>query len=190
MTLRRTGFTFVELMIVIAIIAILVVAIAPQMTAYYARSRDVERLSDIKSISSKFQDYSRIYGIYPNNTDAPGLVTSYCLSDIRTWSDAVPQIRDKQFTQLGGIIALPNDAKAANPSIGSCLIPGSYFYAQLQSSTSYGVLAARMERQTTWANYNNPIRLSQDAYIDEMVKATPLDKNIEDTDKLYIIITN
>lgn len=69
MILRRTGFTLVELMIVIAIIGILVVAITPQLTAYYARGRDVERLSDIKSMSSKFQDYNRVYGVYPSNTD-------------------------------------------------------------------------------------------------------------------------
>jgi prepilin-type N-terminal cleavage/methylation domain-containing protein len=69
MTLRPRGFTLVELIIVIAIIAILVAAIVPQMTAYYARGRDVERLSDIKSMSSKFQDYNRVYGVYPSNTD-------------------------------------------------------------------------------------------------------------------------
>jgi type II secretory pathway pseudopilin PulG len=177
-------------MIVIAIIGILVVAIVPQMTAYYARGRDVERLSDIKTISSKFQDYNRTYGVYPSNTDAPGLITSYCLSDIRTWTDAVLQIRDKQFTQLGGLSVLHNDAKAANPSIGACLTPGSYFYAQLQKETSYGVLAARMERQTTGANYNNTVRLNQNAYIDEMVTARPLDKNGDDADKIYLIITN
>ena len=148
MILRRTGFTLVELMIVIAIIGTLVVAMFPQMTAYYARGRDVQRLSDIKSMSSKFQDYSRIYGVYPNNTDAPGTTTSRCISDIRSWTNA-SSLKDKQFAQLGGTGALHNDPKAANPNIGLCLIPGSYFYAQLSSTTSYGVLAARMERQTT-----------------------------------------
>jgi type II secretory pathway pseudopilin PulG len=177
-------------MIVIAIIAILVAAITPQFTAYYARGRDTQRLSDIKAMSSKFQDYNRIYGTYPSNTDTLGTTTSYCISDIRNWTDALPQIRDKQFTQLGGMGMLHNDAKSANPSIGSCLTPGSYFYAQLQKETSYGVLAARMERQTTGANYNDPVKLRQNAYIDEMVTARPLDKNIEDVDKIYLIITN
>ncbi len=123
MTLPRTGFTFVEIMIVIAIIGILVAAIAPQMTAYYARGRDVERLSDIKTMSSKFQDYSRVYGVYPSNVDTLGTTTSYCISDIRSWTDALPQIRDKQFSQLGGTGALHNDAKAGNPNIGVCLKP-------------------------------------------------------------------
>jgi hypothetical protein len=141
-------------------------------------------------MSSKFQDYNRVYGVYPSNTDTLWTTTSYCLSDIRSWTDALPQIRDKQFSQLGGTGAIHNDAKAGNPSIGVCLKPGSYFYAQLLGNTSYGVLAARMERQTTGANYNNPIRLSQNTYINEMVTTRSLEKNIEDTDKIYLIITN
>ena len=102
MILRRTGFTLVELMIVVAIVSIIAAAIYPAMSGYYARGRDVGRISDIKDISARFQDYTRTHNMYPSNTNAPGLITSYCISDIRTWTDAVPQIRDKQFSQLGG----------------------------------------------------------------------------------------
>jgi prepilin-type N-terminal cleavage/methylation domain-containing protein len=149
MLFRRTGFTLVELMVVMSILGILIAAIAPKFTAYLERGRDVQRLSDIKSMSAKFQDYNRIYGTYPSNIDASALITSRCISDIRTWTSAVAQIRDKQFAQLGGTGSLRSDPKSTNPSIGICTRPGSYFYAQLTSTTSYGVLAARMERQTT-----------------------------------------
>ena len=71
-----------------------------------------------------------------------------------------------------------------------CANPGSYFYAQLLSNISYGVLAARMERQTTGANYNTPSRLHLPGFIDEMIKATPLDKSLDETDKIYLMITN
>ena len=47
-----------------------------------------------------------------------------------------------------------------------------------------------MERQTTGANYTFTDRLTNPVYINEMVTARPLDKNIEDTDKIYLIITN
>ena len=83
MRLRTLGFTLVELMIVIAIIAIIAAAIYPAMSGYYARGRDTARLSDIKSLSANFQSYSRTYTTYPNNTNTLGTTTSYCVSDMR-----------------------------------------------------------------------------------------------------------
>lgn len=100
MTLRRLGFTFVELMIVIAIIGILGTALFPQMTAYYARGRDTARISDIKSLSTIFQNYSRTNSTYPSNTNKDG-DTSYCISDMSSWEDAQTQFKDKQYSQLG-----------------------------------------------------------------------------------------
>jgi hypothetical protein len=62
--------------------------------------------------------------------------------------------------------------------------------------TSYSVLAARMERQTTGANYTYPdtgtqeTQLKDPMYIDAMVKAQPIDKNSNDVNKIFLIITN
>ncbi len=190
MRLRTFGFTLVELMIVIAIIAIIAGAIYPAMSGYYARGRDTGRLSDIKALSANFQSYSRIYTTYPNNTNTLGTTTSYCVSDMRWWGDAVASIKDKQFSQLGGTGALVGDPMATNTWLWLCTQTGSYFYARLQQETSYAVLAARMERQTTWANYTTPLRLSNPAYINEMVTARPLDKSGDDVDKIFLIITN
>ena len=88
MILRRTGFTLVELMIVVAIVSIIAAAIYPAMSGYYARGRDVGRISDIKEISARFQDYSRTNSMYPSNTNIAS-ITSYCVSTIRGWTDAV-----------------------------------------------------------------------------------------------------
>lgn len=70
MLFRRTGFTLVELMIVVGIIALLAGILFPQMSAYYARGRDVARISDIKALSANFQNYSRTNSTYPSNYDA------------------------------------------------------------------------------------------------------------------------
>ena len=116
MTLHRTGFTLVELMIVIAIVGIIAAAIYPAMSGYYARGRDVGRISDIKDISARFQDYTRTNSSYPSNISKDGDI-SYCVSTIRGWTDAVAGFRDKQFSQLGGTGALHSDPSLSNQSI-------------------------------------------------------------------------
>ena len=87
------------------------------------------------------------------------------------------------------------DPVTTNPSIGTtpllgCLRAGSYFYARRQKETSYGVLAARMERQATGANYAFVDRLGQDVYVDDMIQAKPLDPSSDDTDKIFLLISN
>jgi prepilin-type N-terminal cleavage/methylation domain-containing protein len=116
MIFRRTGFTLVELMIVVAIVSIIAAAIYPAMSGYYARGRDVGRISDIKDISARFQEYTRTNSIYPSNISKDG-DTSYCVSTIRGWVDAVAGFRDKQFSQLGGTGALHSDPALSNTSI-------------------------------------------------------------------------
>jgi hypothetical protein len=78
-----------------------------------------------------------------------------------------------------------------NENIGLCTLPGSYFYARLQYGVSYyAVIAARMELQVTGANYTQPLRLSNGTYVPEMLLAQPLDRNVFDTDRIYLLITN
>ena len=60
-------------MIVIAIIGILVVALYPYLTNYIGRGRDVTRLSDIKELSAKFQEYVHVNEIMPDNTNQNGV---------------------------------------------------------------------------------------------------------------------
>ena len=88
-----------------------------------------------------------------------------------------------------------NTPFSTNASLG-CEKTGSYQYARVNKETSYSVLVARMERQTTGANYTYPDTGAQEsqlitpAYIDTMLRAQPLDKSGDDVNKIFLIITN
>jgi type II secretory pathway pseudopilin PulG len=88
-----------EIIIVMAMVALLIAAIFPAMGLYKARGRDVARLANIKDLSSNFQGYARVHSNYPNNTNQTG-ATSYCVSDIFTWDDGLPEFSDRFYTQL------------------------------------------------------------------------------------------
>lgn len=66
---KRKGFTLIELMIVIAIIAILAAVLVPN----FMRAREASRLtackSNLKNISTAVETYSNDYdGLYPGNS--------------------------------------------------------------------------------------------------------------------------
>lgn len=183
------GFTLVEIMIVLAIIGIIAGALFPQISSYINRGRDVTRLSDIKTLSAKFQNYMHDTESYPNNQNKDWVISN-CLSDVMLWENAISTFPDKQYSLLGGTGALLKDPTSTNPSIGPCWIDGSYFYSRIDRNGSYGVLAARMENQTTGANWTGAFLMTNSGYIDDMQRSGPLDKHGNDADKLFILITN
>ena len=70
------GFTIIELLIVIAIIAILAGLVITNYQGAQAKARDNIRVTNINSISSKLEEYHNENGAYPNTFDAstfPGI---------------------------------------------------------------------------------------------------------------------
>lgn len=187
MIFRRGGFTLLELVVVISIIGIMAAALFPQMSFYFARGRDVARISDIKTLSAKFQEYSRINLTYPATEDKDGN-PSNCATNIFSWADALPQFKDKQFTQLWWSGTSTRDPTNHIFWTWYCTMEWSYFYNNL--AWTHGVVAARMEIQTTGANYSDMPDLLLPSKIDNLIKAQPLDKNSTFTDFIFIITTN
>ncbi len=77
-TLKKAqkGFTIIELLIVIAIIAILATIVLVTYNGAQAKARDSKRVSDINSIQTKLEEYYNENGSYPaavNTTDIKGL---------------------------------------------------------------------------------------------------------------------
>ncbi len=71
-TLRR-GFTLIEIMVVIAIIAVLVGIITAAGNAAKKTVRDNQRVTDIRLLQVKIGSYREINGVYPATLDQLGL---------------------------------------------------------------------------------------------------------------------
>ena len=65
--LRARGFTLVELVIVLAIAAIIVAITVPALQQYIERSRRVQAILDLKEMSTKIRDIDKTTGALPNS---------------------------------------------------------------------------------------------------------------------------
>jgi type II secretory pathway pseudopilin PulG len=75
------GFTIVEVLVVIGIIAILTVVIFPAISEIRAKNRDAEKISDIAAIQIALAQYYNQKGMYPNTLDT--LVPKFLTEDSR-----------------------------------------------------------------------------------------------------------
>lgn len=64
-TTPRTGFTLIELVVVISILAILAGALIPRVTNRMAQSRDARRLADVQTIKNAVDQFYIDKGYYP-----------------------------------------------------------------------------------------------------------------------------
>lgn len=61
----RAGFTLIELVVVISILAILAGALIPRVTNRMAQSRDARRLADVRAVKNAVDQYYIDKGYYP-----------------------------------------------------------------------------------------------------------------------------
>lgn len=73
---NKTGFTLVELLISISIIAILSVLLTISFSNAQKNGRDQRRISDLKAIQSAAEQYLLLKGSYPTNKNTPWTVNS------------------------------------------------------------------------------------------------------------------
>jgi prepilin-type N-terminal cleavage/methylation domain-containing protein len=131
MSIKQTkGFTLIEILIVVAIIAILASVVLVGLGPTQQAGRDARRLSDLHEVQNGLELYYNKTGKYPELTTA-------------SWASLQATLTGASI----GVSSIPND-----PSTGK-----SYVYAWNSGATQYE-LAATMESSggSEWVNYNAP----------------------------------
>ena len=120
MTKKAYGFTIVELLIVIVVIAILAAISIVAYTGIQTRARDTTRQSDISQVQKLVEAYYAIHGLYPTTASSMGnagsvRTDSNCQSGTQS-VDWVPGL-DTTLPQ-----SIPNTNKGVNGSSTGCYI--------------------------------------------------------------------
>ncbi|HEY0964540.1 MAG TPA: type II secretion system protein [Candidatus Paceibacterota bacterium] len=144
---RSLGFTLIEVMVVIAIVAILASIVGVNVNDAGKRSRDADRQSDLRMLQSAIELYKNKYGRYPDGCNGPG-----------AWSGQIGTTYDcpggsaEYILELAPefIPALPKDPKLNGASSG-------YVYAVNSQGTVYKVVA-KMTVESNVVTEQHPMR--------------------------------
>ncbi len=124
---KPRGFTIVELLIVIVVIAILAAVSVAAYNGIQQRARDVQRVQDVKTIAKALEMYYADHGEYP-----PGKCTTGCAIN-GDWSTT----NDGSWVNLKNALvpeymsALPSEPKPVGLNIHN---PANYGYGYFASS--------------------------------------------------------
>lgn len=123
---RQSGFTIVELLIVIVIIGILAGLVVTQILGATAKARDTERKTDLDQIANQLEAYYAKNGFYPT---AANINSS-------TWRTG------NQFAAGDGAKSLADPSNASTASLASTApTAAGQSYSYIPSSTASGVTA-------------------------------------------------
>ena len=141
----RKGFTLIEILIVVAIIAILATVVLVGLGPTQQSGRDARRLSDLREVQTGLQIYFNKCGVYPNtNGGATG-----CATEGDEWASMARALTTDVSV---GINSVPNDP--LNITAGKA---PTYYYAAPAGGTTY-VIGAILENGSNVAfnNYTPP----------------------------------
>lgn len=146
--MERKGFTLIEILIVVAIIAILASIVLVGLGPTQALGRDSRRLSDLQEVQNALELYYNANGYYPGGGSPATMATG------AAWGPAgtTGALSTVLTTANIGVNSIPND-----PSGGTYM----YVYAWSSTASSY-VMAADMEstQGSEWASYQVPSGLT------------------------------
>ena len=116
---RQAGFTIIEMLIVVTILAMLAGILIPVLEDAAQASRDARRASDLKTVQAALESYKRVQGTYPDTGGA--------------FQGDAPNFGGMGYDAAGYIPALVPDFMQALPKDPSSEFPdandGGYMYA-------------------------------------------------------------
>jgi len=139
---REKAFTLVELLIVIAIIAILTLAFLPNVLRAPAKARDAIRLKQVSDIANAVEVYATEKGNPPASEIASGAVNCFTLSVATTLGVVVPTDQ-KNLDSCGAGAGSANADKLYYRYVSTVTPPFYIVGAKLEASSA----------ANTWATY-------------------------------------
>jgi general secretion pathway protein G len=131
--MKRHGFTLIELVVVISILAILSGVLVPRVTNHLKTARDARRLADVKAVRVAIEQYRLEKGAYP----AANANSSYGGWDVSNDGDFIRVLRDNGYL----------DEDAVDPINDATFHYRYYVYAKgsygCESSSEFYVLGIR-----------------------------------------------
>lgn len=121
------GFTLVELLIAMAILAILSTIALSSFNSSQMRGRDVQRKSDLKQIANALEMYYSDYGLYPSFSANGLIIACPAPSTNCNWGDQTAMSDAKGVMYMRTI---PQDPKGTN-----------YYYRTLDSGKKFQIFA-------------------------------------------------
>ncbi len=127
---QHRGFTLIEILIVVAIIAILASVVLVGLGPTQQQGRDARRISDLREVQNALELYYNKYGTYPSDTSWATLVT-----DLTSSSTAI------------GVTQVPNDPTPSK----------TYYFESFTGGSSY-VIGAVLEsaNSSVFTGYSPP----------------------------------
>lgn len=125
----RKGFTLIEILIVVAIIAILASVVLIGLGPTQRIGRDARRIADLRQVQNGLELYFNKCGYYPGITQPTPLCGPY--SEDNTWVGVADTLRGSNI----GVTQIPNDPLGGR----------SYFYSAATTNGASYVLGARLE---------------------------------------------
>jgi len=132
---HKNGFTIVELLIVIVVIAILAAISIVAYNGIQQRARDTQRLQDVKTIAKALELYYIQNGVYPSSNCSSNckINTSWNSTSDGSWANLRTQLVPDYISKL------PEDPQASASNPPAIYGGSNYDYVRLSSNCSEGL---------------------------------------------------